>query len=119
MDETEPDTDIARDVRLCHEALAGQIGVYEAAKAILLNHSPEDPWRRDIPETDILGDLVAEMEREIPQGPVRHHWDPEALARRDRLGPEIEERYRQKAREAFQAIISLWQPWLESERSNT
>lgn len=73
MDNEEPETDIGGDVRLCGAALAGQIGFYEAAKAMLGNHSPEDPWCRDIPEAEILLGMVAEPVAAVDGVPASQH----------------------------------------------
>ncbi|MBW3636863.1 MAG: hypothetical protein KY445_10460 [Armatimonadetes bacterium] len=114
MNEENPITDMAYDLMICRQALSGEVGIFEAAKTILSGHSSEDPWDKDIPDTEVLGDLVDAVEREIPQGAARQFWNPEALAQRDKLQPQIEERYREKALRAFQAIIDFWQPWVDS-----
>ncbi len=109
MDEKTPLTDIAYDIMICRKALSGEVGVFDAAKSIFANHpNSEDPWNIDIPETDALGYLVDEVEREIPQGFARQHWNSKALAQRDKLKPQIEEKHKEEAMQAGQAIINLW-----------
>lgn len=50
-------TDMAHDIMICRKALSGEMGVFDAAKTILSSHSSDDPWDRDIPETEVLDDL--------------------------------------------------------------
>ena len=103
--------DMVDDLQVCRRALLGEISLSDAARIIFDNHpNSEDPWHIDIPETDILGDLLGEIDTEIPRGQARKHWNAEALIKRDALKAQIEASYRDKAFAAFQAIIDLWQP---------
>ena len=93
------------DLQICRWALDGEVGIYDAAKALFANHSYEDPWDAAIPEVEALYNLVNEIELLVPLGASRQHWNAEALAEKDRLRETIETKHRAAALSAFGAII--------------
>ncbi len=58
---------------------------------------------------DALINMVDEVELVVPLGSARQHWNPQALAKKDKLKDEYEEQCRERAFLAFQSIIDEYE----------
>ena len=65
----------------------------------------------DISDDDLMFMVVVESELDdVPTGPARSHWAPEALAEKDRKARDYIARVREELLRACQALDQKWGP---------
>jgi hypothetical protein len=99
-----------RAIAVALKLIAGEVGVIEASRELSgLRHAITGPSQEYL--FQFVG-IDSETDH-LPLGPVREHWEPGALARKDLEIASYEESYRQAAVEAAEGLIERLRnsPW--------
>jgi hypothetical protein len=107
---TEAETEAKR--RIVAEAslmLNGQRDLLEGCRRIVRYRAGLS--KQDLSDDDLMFMVVVESELDdVPTGPARPHWAPEALAEKDRKARDYIGRVQEELLKACQALVQKWGP---------